>query len=252
VLQTLSGMAAFQGAATDSDSQIIRGALIDFYAASLAALGVVSALHQRAISGQGQYVATSLLAAALTMQAGRFVWADSEPREVNRELMPGRIAGIHPTKEGGLYISAHTERFWGNLCKLLELPELAADLRYNSSRKRSAHGDELVPKIHAALQRRTAVEWVALMNGEVPCTAVGVIEDMFDHPQVKTEGLVAHYDHSQLGGYRALARPIHFSAAAAPEPLSAPIQGEHTDRILADCGMSVDEIDSLRRRGAVS
>jgi formyl-CoA transferase len=252
VLQTLSGMATFQGAATGSDAQIIRGAFIDFYTATLAALGVVAALHERGKDGQGQYVTTSLLASALAMQAGRFVWADNEPREVDRELLPGRIAGIHPTKEGGLYISAHTEKFWGTLCQFLGLPELATDPRYNTSRKRSMNADELLPKVHSALKTRTAAEWVALMNGNVPCAAVGTIEEMFDHPQVVAADLVTHFDHPQVGGYRALARPIHFSASAAPDPMPAPFIGEHTDHILAESGMTVEEIKALRQRGAVA
>ena len=252
VVQTLSGMAAFQGAATGDAAQLIRGALIDFYAASMAATGITAALFERASTGKGQYVVTSLLAAALTMQAGRFVWADSEPRDVNRELLPGRIAGIHPTKEGGLYLSAHTEKFWQNLCGHLGLPELATDERYNTSRKRSDRADELLPKLHAALRRHTASEWVSLMNGQVPCAAVGSIEDMFDHPQVAAAGLIAHYDHSELGGYRSLARPIYFSASPASKPRAAPAMGEHTDAILSDHGVPDADIARLRKQGAIS
>jgi crotonobetainyl-CoA:carnitine CoA-transferase CaiB-like acyl-CoA transferase len=252
VLQTLSGMAAFQGAATGDSAQLIRGALIDFYTASMAAMGVIAALFERASTGKGQYVMTSLLAAALTMQAGRLVWAENEPRDVNRELLPGRIAGIHPTKEGGLYLSAHTERFWQNLCNCVGLPELATNPRYNSSRKRSDFADELLPKLHAALQRHTAADWVALMREDVPCAAVGQIEDLFDQPQVAPERLLESFHHSQLGVYRSLSRPIHFSASAVPKPIAAPTLGEHTDEILAECGLSAAEVVKLRASGAVA
>jgi len=61
--------------------------------------------------------------------------------------------------------------FWSNLCSYLELPELAASERYNTSQKRSDYADELIPKVDAALKRRTASEWVELMNGQVPCSA---------------------------------------------------------------------------------
>jgi crotonobetainyl-CoA:carnitine CoA-transferase CaiB-like acyl-CoA transferase len=251
VLQSLSGMAAFQGAATQDDHQIVRGAPLDVYAASLATMGIIAALYQRAATGSGQYVMTSLLAAALAMQAGRLVWIDHEPREVNRELLPGRIAGIHPTKSGDIYISAHTQRFWTNLCKYLELPDLADSKRYDTSQKRSDHADELIPKIRAALKRRTASEWVELMNEQVPCSAVGVIEDIFAHPQVSDQQLVAHYKHKELGGYLALRRPVHFSSSPPGDLLAAPTLGEHTDQILTDLGVSQDEIPALRARGIV-
>jgi len=248
----MCGIAAFQGAATGEKHQIVRGALIDVYTASLAVSGVIGALYQRAVTGRGQYVMTSLLAAALTMQAGRLVWADDEPREVNRELLPGRIAGIHPTKEGDIYISAHTQRFWASLRKYLGLADLASDERYDSSQKRSDRAEELVPRIRDALQRRTADEWVKLMSGQVPCSAVGTIEDMFQHAQVRDQRLVAHFDHSRLGGYSALSRPVHFSGTGPPELLPAPSLGEHTDGILVEHGLGGEEIIALRRRGVVS
>ena len=71
------------------------------------------------------------------MQSGRFVWVDGEGRDVSRELTPGRTAGIHPTAEGYLYISAHTERFWTALCDIVGLPELARHPRYDTMRKRA-------------------------------------------------------------------------------------------------------------------
>ena len=62
-------------------------------------------LFQRERSGTGQYLSLSLLRSALTIQAGRFVWAESEEREVARDSGTGGLTGIHPTKDGALYIT---------------------------------------------------------------------------------------------------------------------------------------------------
>lgn len=252
VLQTFTGIAAFQGAYTGQDPHNVSGSILDYYAASMAALGVVAALHHRARTGQGQFAETSLLATALTMQAGRFVWVDGEPREVNRDLQLGKLAVVHPTKDGHLFVSAHSEAFWGHLCEILELPDLAADERYNTMRKRTALADEILPRIRAALMRRTAREWETLMRGRVPSAAVRSIEDMFDEPQVHANGLIAHIPHGSGQAYRALHAPIRFTETPVAAPTGAPMLGEHTDAVLQAHGWTAGEIADLRALGAVA
>jgi formyl-CoA transferase len=181
------------------------------------------------------------------MQSARFVWAEGEPRDANRDLRSGGITGLHPTKSGEIYISANTPHFWRSLCNLVGLPNLAADPNYDSVRKRAERAEEIVPKIRAALLARTAIEWEQIFGEEVPCCAVRQIEDMFDHPQVNAQELVATFEHPAVGRYRGLANPIKFSASEPNAPCAAPAQGQHTDEILAACGFSKEEIADLRK-----
>ncbi|MGE0797907.1 MAG: CaiB/BaiF CoA transferase family protein, partial [Lautropia sp.] len=250
VLQSMTGIAAFQGG--DGPPQVVVGSIVDYYASSLIAYGVAAALYRRQVSGEGQRISVSLLRTAIAMQAGRFVWAESEPREVNREMRPGRTAGIHPTRSGYLYISAHSARFWESLCECLGVPELARDPRYDDMRKRAEHADELLPIMHRALATRTAAEWERLMHGKVPCAHVREIEDMFDDPQVLAEGLVTTLRHPTVGAYRTMTKPIVFSKSPGPPNQPAPLLGEHTDAVLAELGYPPERIAELRRSGSVA
>src|SRR5205085_4211526 len=81
------------------------GSVLDYFTSALLAYGVAAALFHRERSGIGQYLSLSLLRSALTIQAGRFVWAESEGRDVARDSGTGGLTGIHPTKDGALYIS---------------------------------------------------------------------------------------------------------------------------------------------------
>ena len=83
------------------------------------------------------------------------------------------------------------------------------------------------------------------------CAAVRPIEDMFDHPQVSAEDLVATLDHPLVGRYRAMKQPIKFAGTAEPTPTPAPTFGQHSDEILSRCGYSAEEIATLRQRGVV-
>lgn len=251
VLQCMSGIAVAQGA-DEGVPHVVWGSVVDYYAASLLAMSVCAALLTRDKTGKPQRVENSLLRSALALQAGRMVWADNEPREVARDLRGGRLAAIHPTKEGYLYVQAQTPAFWRSLCQLTGLDELADDPRYDDMRKRKEREDELVPKLRAALARRTAEEWEQIFQAKVPCTVVRPIEDMFAHPQVLAEKLVAHHEHPSLGGFRAMTGPVLFDEGSDETPdRRAPMLGEHTDEVLQEHGFSAAEIAGFRRDGAI-
>jgi formyl-CoA transferase len=229
----------------------VLGSVLDYFTSALLAYGVAAALYQRERSDAGQYLSLSLLRSALTIQAGRFVWADGEGREVPRDSGAGGLTGIHPTKAGGLYISVHSNHFFGALCELIDRPELARDPRCASMKSRAAHAADLVPELRAALAARTAREWEEIFGERVPCAAVRPIEDMFDHPQVIADDLVATLDHPVVGRYRTMTKPIKFADTPGPPPCPSPLFGQHSDEILVAYGYSAQDIGGLRRRGVI-
>jgi crotonobetainyl-CoA:carnitine CoA-transferase CaiB-like acyl-CoA transferase len=250
VLQCLTGMAVFQGGGADRP-QLVLGSVLDYFTSALLAYGVAAALFHRERSGAGQYLSLSLLRSALTIQAGRFVWADGEGRDVARDSGTGGLTGIHPTKQGGLYISVHSNHFFAALCELIGRPELSSDPRCATMRSRAEHAAALVPELRAALAERTALEWEELFGERVPCAAVRPIEDMFDHPQVVADNLVATLDHPVVGRYRTMTKPIKFSDTPGPAASAAPTFGEHGEEVLASFSYTADEIATLRERGIV-
>jgi len=235
VLQTMTGMSTLQGK-RGGPPEVIFGSVVDYYAAALLAAGVSSALYERERSGMGQYVGVSLLRSALTMQSARMIWAEGESLDIGRDMRSGGVTGIHPTREGYIYISANTPHFWKALCERTELHALYDDPRFDTVRKRAEHHEEIVPKLHAALASRSALEWEAHFGDAVPSAAARRIEDMFDHPQVTAEGLVATFDHPVVGQYRGVNHPIHFSRTPAPEPFAAPTLNQHEALLMASPG----------------
>ena len=230
VLQTMTGMAALQGPAGGPPG-ILYGSVVDYYAASLVAGGVSAALYEREKSGEGQYVGVSLLRSALAMQSARLVWAGSEPRDVGgRDMRSGGITGIHPTREGWLYISANTPHFWQALCAKTGLRDLLVE-RYDSVRKRAQHAQEIVPRLHAALAARSALEWEALFGEEVPCAAAREVEDMFDFPQVQSEEMLTDFEHPTVGSYRGFAAAWKFGRTPSPQPFAAPVLDQHGEEV---------------------
>jgi crotonobetainyl-CoA:carnitine CoA-transferase CaiB-like acyl-CoA transferase len=250
VLQTMTGMCVLQGKSAAAP-EILYGSIVDYYAASMVAYGVSAALFHRERTGEGQYVGVSLLRSALAMQSARFIWAEGEVRDVGRDMRSGGITGIHPTKEGSIYISANTPHFWKDLCDLVGLPELAADAKYDSVRKRNEHAAEIVPRIRAALATKTALQWETVFGERVPCAAARAVEDMFDHPQVVAEEMIDTYSHPLAGSFRGIREPIRFSVSRAGKQRAAPTFGEHSAEVLADAGFSAEEIAKLQSQGVL-
>ncbi len=230
VLQTYSGMCDEQGQ-RGGPPEILYGSVVDYFAASMVASGIASALYEREKSGRGQQVGVSLLRAALTMQSARLVWAEGEPRDVSRDMRSGGITGLHPTREGYLYLSANTPHFWRALCEKTGLMALHDDPRYDSVKKRAAHRDEIVPQLREALAARTALEWEAVFGESVPCAASRTVADMFDDPQVAAEAMVATLPHPTLGSYRGFAQPWVYSRTPGPVPFAAPTLGQHNGEV---------------------
>lgn len=230
VLQTMTGMCAQQGK-TGGPPEILYGSVVDYYAAALVSGSVSSALYERERSGLGQQVGVSLLRSALAMQSARMVWAEGEPRDIARDMRSGGITGLHPTREGHLYISANTGHFWKALCDKTGLQELNCE-RYDSVRKRARHHAEIVPRLHAALARHSALEWEEIFGEDVPCAAARSVEDMFDFAQVQAEDMVQAFEHPVVGHYRGFTRASTFSRTPGPRPFAAPALGQHTDAVL--------------------
>ncbi len=211
--------------------EILYGSVVDYFASSMVAAGIASALYEREKSGRGQQVGVSLLRAALTMQSARLVWAEGEPKDVARDMRSGGITGLHPTREGYLYLSANTPHFWRALCEKTGLKALHDDPRYDSVKKRAAHRDEIVPRLREALAARTALEWEAEFGESVPCAASRSVADMFDDPQVQAEAMLATLPHPTLGSYRGFTQPWVYSRTPGPAPFAAPTLGQHSDDV---------------------
>jgi crotonobetainyl-CoA:carnitine CoA-transferase CaiB-like acyl-CoA transferase len=218
VLQTYSGMCDEQGQ-RGGPPEILYGSVVDYFASMMVAAGVSSALYERSQSGRGQQVGVSLLRAAMTMQSARLIWAEGEPRDVSRDMRSGGITGLHPTREGYLYLSANTPHFWRALCDKTGLMALHEDPRYDSVKKRAEHRDEIVPRLREAQAQRSA------------CAAARSVADMFDDPQVQAEAMLATLSHPTLGSYRGFMQPWVYSRTPGPKPFAAPTLGQHSDEV---------------------
>lgn len=229
--------------------------LVDLSAGIMAALGLVSAVLRARETGLGGDVDVSLFDTAISELCYPAAWhltKGYEPRRLADSSHPSQIPSqVLPTSDGWLVVMCAKEKFYQELVRIMGAPELADDPRFRTFADRLEHRDELVPLLKALSRQRTTAEWLALLQGSVPCAPVNTVAEALRDPQVAEDAMILDLPHPELGVVRQAASPIKVSDA----PLAhrrGPKLGEDTDAVLRDLlGLSPDEIAALRDEGVV-
>ena len=227
--------------------------LVDLNAGVCTALGMVSAILRARETGVGGDVEVNLFDAAISQLAYVGAWhltRGYDPAPTPDSSHPSQIPSqVLPTRDGWLVVMCAKEKFYRNLVRLLDLPELAADPRFASFELRLENRDELIPQLKARTRQKPTAEWLERLKGQVPCAPVNSVAEAFADPQVAADQMVLDLPHPEFGTVKTPAGPIRIDDAAVA-PRRGPGLGEHTDEILQNLlALSPDEIAAYRRDG---
>jgi len=211
-----------------------------------AALGVVASLGQAAREGRGRLVDVSMLDVSVSWAAVLTSWYLATGEVPARGAMPltGGLACYRPYRcADGRFVAvgALEPRFWRALCEALGMEDLI-DGHLVPSRQ-----EEVALRLEDAFGSRPREEWVERLAGLEAC--VGPVNDVAEtvaDPQVRHRGMVAEVDGRTVGPGPTI-RLEEGGGAMRP----APALGEHTDEVLAEAGVSREEIADLRDRSIV-
>ena len=230
-------------------------AIADITAGLYCAMGIMAALLEREISGEGQWVDSSLLAAQIAVmdfQAARWT--------VDREVAP-QAGNDHPlymptgmfeTADGFINIAASGDEMFSRLCAALDTEELRGDPRFADGPARGRNRAALNEAVAAVTRTATTAEWVERLNrGGVPSGPVYSLDRTFADPQVRHIGMAAPVDHPTRGRIELVGQPVRFHRTPWRLRNASPEMGQHTGAILADLGYSEEEIDTLRKRNVL-
>jgi formyl-CoA transferase len=227
----------------------------DLAAGLYLAVGILAALHDRARTGEGRWVTTSLLEAMIGMmdlQAARWTIDSVVPAQEGNHHPTLVPMGCFETVDGYVNIAGPTGRLLRNFCKAVGLPELPSDPRFDSPGNRNRNRAALNELVAARLRTRTTAEWVESLNEVgVPCGPVYKMDEVFADPQVVHLGMSQPVEHRALGRLELVRNAARMSGVGPSVRTPTPDAGEHADAILAELGLSVAEIAELRTRGVV-
>ena len=231
--------------------------LPDFGAAAMMALGITAALLHRERTGAGQRLDTSLLGASL------FSTIPRDGEAIRSGKAPSRLGSGHPTmvpyrnyqgSDGKYFFAAcFTEKFWRNLCQVLDRADLLTDARFIDNTRRTENREHLDAILEEIFATQPASHWVQVLSqADVPSAAVQDYHTALTaDPQIKHIGAVLHLDHPVAGPLTNLANPINFHGSPTQVRHPPPVLGQHSAEVLRQFGFSQEEIDGLTSQGVV-
>ena len=244
VAQSMGGIVAVTGPVGSQGFKVGVG-VGDIYPGTLAALGVVSAVHAARRDGVGQFLDVAMYDAILAL-CETIVYTYSRGGLVRDPAGNGTPVlcpfDIFATRDGAVAIASPGENHWGILCDAMGHPELASDDRCRSNPRRVANSAFVRGVVSDRTGSHTTREVVAALGGKVPVGPVNTARDIFDDPHPKAREMLVEV--AQPGNNPPLVIagcPIKMTVTSPGIYARPPLLGEHTAQVLAEAGISISK-----------
>jgi alpha-methylacyl-CoA racemase len=181
--------------------------------------------------------AVSWLALALAARGGGEEVARGDQRLAGRHA----CYRVYACKDGGFYsVGALEPKFWAALCTAVGRPDLVG-LQFAEG----AEGQQVHQEMEEVFASRTRSEWeLALAALDACCEPVLDLDEVSAHPQVVARRLIEN----RKSGVEV--RPA-VQVRDDWRRRDAPALGENTVEVLMEVGVEANELEGLRRQGAI-
>ena len=217
-----------------------RTQVIDFTSPLTVVQAIMMGLMTREQTGESQWVHCSQMRTLISLSQVRSAeyfasgevpkpWGSASPYAVPSQAFR--------TGDAYIMVDCRDDADWRAFCDTIELPALADDERFATNASRVAHRDVLLPLLERAMLRFESARWLTRLRAAgVPCGPVNNdIEDIFEDPQVVSNGLITERTHADIP-FPVKTTPIPWTFSRTPVTYG-PIQGplnEHRESVLAE------------------
>ena len=250
------GMSGLLSLLTDPDDPKGMGiSLSDHLTGVYACYGVLAALVNRLMTGEGQIIETSLLRASVSFTAencARYFETGVVPSRADRTRTAGVFAFVDRDGRPFVVHLSSPNKFWLGLVEVAGKPEWAEDPRFAEKEGRTEHHDLLERELQAIFERDSRDVWLRkLEEHDVPSTPLNNLEDMFNDPQVRQYGFPIEVEHPKMGQVKLVGSGVNMSRTPPETPTPPPMLGEDTEEILQSLGYGAEAIEGLRGRRVI-
>jgi crotonobetainyl-CoA:carnitine CoA-transferase CaiB-like acyl-CoA transferase len=239
--QIAQGEAGLMSLTGDPDGEPMKVGvpIADLLAGMYGAFGVLAALHERATTGRGQVVRTSLLSSVVGVhayQGTRWTIAGEVPRAIGNHHPSIAPYGLFETADSPVQVACGSEALWRGFAPIVGLD--AGDLRFATNTDRVVRRGELVAVIEEVFATAGAEEWLGQLSAAgIPAGKVRTLDDVYTWAQTLSQGLLVTVSDPVLGEVRLPGPPVRFGdrpyAGGRDAHAPPPRLGEHTASVLA-------------------
>ncbi len=246
IAQAMGGLMSLTGEPGGSPTRV-GSSIGDIAAGLFTAIGVLTALHERARSGEGRHLDVAMLDCQVALLENAIA------RYETTGDVPGPIGSRHPsiapfrafdTLDHPIVIAAGNDALFERLCTCIGRPGLAADPAFADNAGRAEHEARLRDEIESVLITEPAETWLARLEAaEIPCGPIQNVAQVLEHPQVRARDMVSEARTPAGKPMRVAGQPIKLSGFAPPPGGAAPALDAHRDALLAEFGLAGEEGD---------
>ena len=216
--------------------------IADLSGGNYAAMGAFIALIERDVSGEGQWVQTSLLQAQIAMldfQAARWTVAGEVPGQAGNDHPTGIPTGVYPTRRRPHQYRRIGQHIFERCCKALGAEALIKDPDFANGEKRSENRKRLNAELaNTPVVMAVSSWWRSSTLPVCPSGPNHSVDQTFADPQVKHVGMAVPISHPTRGQVGNVNQAVALSRTPSVIDRPTPGLGEHTDEVLGGTGYS--------------
>ncbi|HEY8172568.1 MAG TPA: CoA transferase [Dehalococcoidia bacterium] len=239
VAQAMGGVVGTTGPA--GSAGVPAGASVgDMFPGTLAALGVVAAVHSARRTGEGQFLDVAMYDAMIALCENvvyNYAW-DGRVLEPKGSGHPALCPfDVFETSDGAVAIAAPTPHHWDILCAAMDRVDLIDDAMTKDNLARVAHRGLVIEIVSMWTRQRTKAEVVAELGGRVPVGPVNTAQDIFNDPHVAARGMLSEVELPDGATVQLPSPALKFVETPARIYRRPPMLDEHRAEILAEIGV---------------
>ncbi|MGL5736527.1 MAG: CaiB/BaiF CoA transferase family protein [Beijerinckiaceae bacterium] len=239
IIQGMGGIMSLTGE-PDGEPQKTGVAFADIFTGMYATVGILAALRQRDVTGNGSHVDMALLdsqIAVLQVHAMNYLVAGLKPKRMGNAHASLAPYQVLPVSDGHFILATGNDAQYARTCVVLGIPELATDPRFINNEARLKNREAMMSAIIARTKTFTKNDLLAKLEAAgVPVGPINTVPEVFDDPHVIARGMRIDLPAPQAKGGMLpnVRQPIVIDGQPLYGAHAAPALGEHSEDVRSD------------------
>ena len=229
--------------------------IADITAGLFSDIAILSALHERSITGRGQYIDMSMLDSnflVLTYQAFDYFATGKNPEKLGSAHSSIAPYQAFEASDGYIAVTVGTEKLWAKLTEVIGRPDLTTRPEFRTNMDRVANREKLAEELSITFRKYAVKELMdKLTNAGIPAAQINSVGDAIESPQIRAREMVTEMD-SPYGKIKMVGTPFKLSRTPGKLQLPPPVLGGDTEEIMESLGYTREEIEILQKKSVIN